>query len=203
MALTRKFLSALGIEQDKIDEIIESHAETVNGLKNKIAIYKEDSDKLEKVEKELNDLKDSVAKNGEDPYKSKYEDTLKEFNDFKEQVNNAKVTASKTDAYRKLLEDAGVSTKRIDSVLRVTDLEKLELTDDGKLKDSDKLTESIKTEWSDFIVATETKGANTSTPPTNAGGGSTMTLEDFYKIKDRGERVKVLAEHPELFNKGE
>lgn len=203
MALTRKFLSALGIEQDKIDEIIESHAETVNGLKNKIAIYKEDSEKLEGVEKELNDLKESIAKNDEDAYKSKYEDMLKEFNAYKEEVENAKVTASKTDAYRKLLEDAGVSTKRIDSVLRITDLEKLELTDDGKLKDSDKLTESIKTEWSDFIVATETKGANTSTPPTNSGAGSTMTLDDFYKIKDRGERVKVLAEHPELFNKGE
>ena len=33
MALTRKFLSALGIEEAKIDEIISAHADTVNALK--------------------------------------------------------------------------------------------------------------------------------------------------------------------------
>jgi hypothetical protein len=36
MALTRKFLSALGIEAEKIDEIISSHTETVEGLKDEI-----------------------------------------------------------------------------------------------------------------------------------------------------------------------
>ena len=33
MALTRKFLSALGIEEAKIDEIISAHVDTVNVLK--------------------------------------------------------------------------------------------------------------------------------------------------------------------------
>ena len=32
MALTRKFLTAMGIEDDKIDEIITAHSETVNAL---------------------------------------------------------------------------------------------------------------------------------------------------------------------------
>ncbi len=36
MALTRKFLAALGIEDDKVDEIIQAHTETVNGLKDEI-----------------------------------------------------------------------------------------------------------------------------------------------------------------------
>ena len=33
MALTRKFLKAMGIEDDKIDQIIDAHTETVTALK--------------------------------------------------------------------------------------------------------------------------------------------------------------------------
>ena len=43
MALTRKCLSALGIEAEKIDEIISAHTETVDGLKDEIAKYKGDA----------------------------------------------------------------------------------------------------------------------------------------------------------------
>ena len=41
MALTRKFLAAFGIEADKVDQIIEAHVETVDGLKKEIADLKE------------------------------------------------------------------------------------------------------------------------------------------------------------------
>ena len=34
MALTRKFLAALGIEADKIDEIINAHSETVDARRS-------------------------------------------------------------------------------------------------------------------------------------------------------------------------
>ena len=37
MALTRKMLRAMGIEDEKADEIIEAHAETVDALKQQIA----------------------------------------------------------------------------------------------------------------------------------------------------------------------
>ena len=40
MALKRNFLSALGIEADKIDEIINAHAETVDALKEERDEYK-------------------------------------------------------------------------------------------------------------------------------------------------------------------
>ena len=33
MALTRKMLKAMGIEEDKIEQIIEAHSETVDSLK--------------------------------------------------------------------------------------------------------------------------------------------------------------------------
>ena len=59
MALTRKFLSALGIEADKVDEIINAHAETVNALKEERDNYKADAEKLPAVQKELDELKKS------------------------------------------------------------------------------------------------------------------------------------------------
>ena len=36
MTLTRKMLKAMGIEEEKIDQIIEAHAETVDGLNEKL-----------------------------------------------------------------------------------------------------------------------------------------------------------------------
>ena len=46
MALTRKSLAVMGIEEDKIDEIINLHSETVNGLKAEIDKYNEDVKKF-------------------------------------------------------------------------------------------------------------------------------------------------------------
>ena len=57
MALSRKFLSALGIEADKIDEIINAHTETVDGLKDELSKAKTEAGKLPAIRKELEDLK--------------------------------------------------------------------------------------------------------------------------------------------------
>ena len=52
MRLTRKYLSALGIDADKIDEIIEAHMETVNALKSELDDAKANSGDAEKVKAE-------------------------------------------------------------------------------------------------------------------------------------------------------
>ena len=57
MALTRKYLKALGIEDEKIEQIIEAHTETVDGLKNERDGFKASADKLAEVQKELDGLK--------------------------------------------------------------------------------------------------------------------------------------------------
>ena len=41
MALTRKMLKAMGIEEDKIDQIIEAHSETVDALKDEREKFRE------------------------------------------------------------------------------------------------------------------------------------------------------------------
>lgn len=42
MALSRKMLKAMGIEDEKIDQIIEAHSETVDSLKEQVSAYKAD-----------------------------------------------------------------------------------------------------------------------------------------------------------------
>ena len=195
MALTRKFLSALGIEEAKIDEIITAHVDTVNVLKEQRDGYKADADKLPAVQKALDDLK--ASQSGEDPYKEKYEKKVREFDEYKKGVEEKELKRSKSTAYKQVLKELNAS--HIDSILKASqsELEKIELDENGKIKDVDKLKESIKKEWADFLVTEGQQGANTATPP--ATEGSKLSKEDIMKIKDPAARQKAMFENSELF----
>ena len=198
MALTRKFLSALGIEDDKVDEIINAHTETVNALKEQRDSYKEEAEKLPNVQKELDDLKATAEKSGEDAYKVKYEALKEDFDNFKKEQAAKETHARKESAYRNILQEAGVSEKRINAVLKVSDVDAIELDDEGKVKEADTLKKSIGEEWADFIVTTETKGATTATPPTGSGKVY-KSKDEIMAIKDAKERQTAIAENHEMF----
>lgn len=195
MSLTRKMLKAMGIEEEKIDQIIEAHTETLDAVKADRDSYKEDAQKLTAVQKELDALK---ADKGES-YKEKYEKEHKAFEDFKNEQTAKETKAAKSKAYRELLKDAGVSDKRFDGIIKLTDLDGIELDADGKIKDADKHAETIKKEWADFIVSTQTTGTKTQNPPANNGGKTTMTRAEIMAIKDDAERYTKIAENPHLF----
>lgn len=200
MSLSRKMLKAMGIEDEKIDQIIEAHSETVNALKDEIAENKDAADRLTNVQKELDKLKASVKeaeeKNGKDPYKVKYEAIKEEYEEYKKGITEKETKAEKEKLYTDLLKATGVSEKRIAAILKVTDLDGIEI-DEGKIKNSKDLEKTIKEEWADFITKTEEKGANVSNPP--KGGDKTMTKDEIMKIKDASDRQKAIAENHELF----
>lgn len=187
MALTRKFLTALGIDDDKIDEIITAHSETVNALKEQRDTYKAEAEKLPNVVKELNDLKKQHENDGENPFEERYNSLKKEFEDYKKEVKASETKRAKSAAYEALLKEVGISEKRIKSILKVTNLDEIELEEDGKIKDEDTKKDAIKTEWADFIVKNSQQGANTVNPPAN-NGGSVKTKDEIMKIKDTSER---------------
>lgn len=182
MALTRKFLSALGIEADKVDEIIAAHTEVTDALKQERDSFKADAEKLPTVQKELNDLKTAAEQDGKDPYKVKYEAIREDFDKYKAEIAAKDAKAAKETAYRQLLKDAGVSEKRIEAVLRVSDVDGVELDDKGKIKDADKLTESVKTEWADFITKEQVQGADPAKPPAGDNPDfDSMSDADYYR----------------------
>ncbi len=185
---TRKYLASIGIEEDKIDLIMEKHSEVVTELKDDRDKYKADAEKLTDVQKQLNDAKKELESNtGDDKYKVKYEALKEDFAEFKKGVEAKEVKGKKEAAYAKLLKDAGIPEKRISSILKVTDFNNIELDDEGGAKDAEKLTEAIKSEWSDFIPTTSTKGASVANPPAN-NPSSVKTREEIMKIKDTAER---------------
>ena len=175
MALSRKFLAGLGLTEAQVDAIIEGHEETVSGLKSKIDEYKANETKAAEqyasLQKELEEAKNTaLEKEGKNPWKVKFEALTEEFNTYKDEEAKKATKAAKENAYKALLKTAGVAEKRIASVVRVSDIDAIELEEDGKIKDSENLVKKIKEDWSDFISTTGEKGAETPTPPTNTGG---------------------------------
>ena len=202
MSLTRKMLKAMGIEEEKIDQIIEAHSETVESLKADRDSYKEDAEKLKDVQKELDDLK---AK-GDDGWKEKHDALKAEFDQYKNDVQAKETKAAKEAAYRDILKDANLSEKGIEKAVKYAEWDKIELDEDGKLKGANDHIKAAREEWAEYVTTTTTTGAKTSTPPANTGGAK-MTKAEIYAKDEHGryklstaERQKALAENPELLN---
>lgn len=172
--LSKKFLAGLGIDEDKADLICERHKEVLNEIITERDELKEKAEKYDDAQTQLNKYKKAeqdAANNGEkDPWKVKYDALKEEFDNYKTGIETEKVKAQKTEAYKQLLKNAGVSEKRIDAVIKVSDVDSIEFDEKGNVKDSDKITEGIKAEWSDFIQTSTTEGAKTPNPPASNGG---------------------------------
>lgn len=195
MALTRKLLANFGIEEDKIDEIIKAHSETVEALKEERDSYKAKAEKFDKAQADLETANKKIEDlSKDDSYKIKYEALKEDFNEFKKGIETEKNNNHKKSAYKELLKEIGISEKRIDAITKLVELDKIKLDEDGKIEGSDDLKKSLSEEWSDFIVKNGEKGADTSTPPGN-NGGSVKTKEEIMKIKDTSERQKAWGEY--------
>ena len=193
MALTRKFLKALGLEDDKIEQIIEEHTTIADRMNAEIEKYMADAEVLPRVQRELEKAQADLEAGKKDSWKVKYEAVKEEFEGYKSEQTKKEARSAKEKAYRELLKQAGVSEKRLAAVLRGSDVDSVELDDKGTIKDADKLTESIKSEWADFIGTTSIQGAQTATPPARTGGNG-MTKADIYKKDDHGRYVMSAAE---------
>ena len=192
MALTRKFLEALGIEQAKIDEIISAHTEVTDSLKADRDSYKEKAEKYDQTKTELDKAKSELDKVSKDEYKTKYESLETEFNKYKTDIAEKEVKGRKEEAYKKMLKEIGVNEKSIDAILKVKDLNTIKLDDKGEIVDVDTLKESEKKDWEGFIIESEVHGQNPSTPPDNDKEKidvSNMSMEDYIKARTEG-RIK-------------
>ncbi len=210
MALTkaqiREILSEAGVDGEKmsiaVDKIIEGHKASIDALREERDTLKADAEKLPAIQKELDELKKAGGK--EDAWKSRFDAKAEEFDklkkeyaEFKDGVSAKEAKAKKKDAYRSLLKKAGVSEKHIDDILnaddRLGEVDKVEFSDDGAIKNEDSFMDSIKKNWSSRIETVGTKGADTPTPPANNGGSS-----------QKGEAAKIAQRvHENLFGKTE
>ena len=192
MALTRKFLEALGIEQAKIDEIISAHTEVTDSLKADRDSYKEKAEKYDQTKTELDKAKSELDKVNKDEYKTKYESLDAEFKKYKTDIAEKEVKGRKEEAYKKMLKEIGVNEKSIDAILKVKDLNTIKLDDKGEIVDVDTLKESEKKDWEGFIIESEVHGQDPSTPPDKQKENvdtTKMSMDEYIKARSEG-RIK-------------
>ena len=178
------------------NSIVAMHIGVVDPLKDELQTLKADAAKVSDLEKEIERLK--TLNTDAENWKAKYEKEHADFDEYKNNIDSEKQTENLKSLYKSLLKENKVDDKRIDSILKVTDFATLKVGKDGKLENAKELSESIKNDWGDFIVKTETKGADIETPPAN--NGNKLTKEQIMEIKDTAARQKAIADNIELFN---
>lgn len=163
MALTRKMLKAMGIEDEKIDQIIEEHTESTDALKQQRDDWKAKAESKPATDPKPKDPEPT------DEYKAKYDAEKKAFEEYKAGIEAEKSEADKRAKYRELIKEAGVDEKRIDAVLKISDLSGVTVKD-GAIENAKKLVEGIKADFKEFIPVVTTEGASVAKPPACDGG---------------------------------
>lgn len=187
MSITRKMLKAMGIEDEKIEQIIEAHTSTVEAITSERDEYKAKAEKLANVEKDL--VKANARLEEAEETAEKLKSLKQEYADYKASVEEKATNAEKARMYKELLTKAGIPEKRQDAILKVTNLDDVKVKD-GKLENAKELSEAINSEWADFIVTEKKQGAEVPTPPSNTGGST------FEKMS-LAEKMVYANEHPD------
>lgn len=171
MGLTRKALKAMGIEDEKIEQIIEAHAETVSALKDEIDGYKadkeDDNKKVLSLESEIEKLK-----NAENPFEEKFNKIKQEYSDYKQKIEESEKIALRDKAVAAYFEGKNIKGKNLKIAMRGAkeEISGLEI-EDGKIKNTEALDKLIAGDFSGLVSVVGTEGADTPTPPNNNGGG--------------------------------
>lgn len=196
MALTRKHLKSMGLTEEQVDAIIDLHLEVKNDLEEQIKTYKADALALPGIRKELEELKKGDGKD----YKKLYEDEKAAHGKTKSDYEAKEAASVRERLFRGRLTEIGITGKRADQIVKLTDLTQFE-TENGAYKDAEAVDTHIRTEYSEFVPTTTTKGAQVATPPTNSGGKKYSSKEEIMKIEDTTERQAAIAANLEMFRK--
>ena len=146
------------------NRLVALHLGVIDPLKDDVARYKADAEKLPTVQKELDDLK-AAKKSGDATAQTELDALKKEFDAYKAQVTAKETLDAKKAAYKAICKDANLSEKGIEKALKYADFDKFELNDDGKLKNAADLLKGVSDEWGDYVSTPGKTGAQTATPP--------------------------------------
>lgn len=211
--MKRSFLTALGIEKDVINQIMDEHGTDIEtmkeGFKEKEESFKETIGTLKEDNKilasDIKTLKESAPTNNDD-WKTKYDDLeekyntdiatrQKEYDDFKEVIETQKTVDAKKTLLRNQLVADGANSKLIDLLELKFDINAIEL-DGDKIKDWENVSKPIKEQYADIFGTTQTQGAIVGTPPVSTGGKRNYIAE-LEKARQAGntqEAVKIKTE---------
>lgn len=172
MAVTRKFLSALGIEADKIDQIIEAHTEVTDALKEKYETCKTNADKLAETQKQLETVQKEL--NSVKQEKEKYESAHTELEKLKSDIESKELHTRKENAFAELLKENGYIDKGASKIVKYSGFtDGIELDENNRISGTDELLKKVETEWGEYKGNTpKTESIKVASPPANCGSDS-------------------------------
>lgn len=184
MALTRKLLKTMGLEDEVIEQIITAHAETVEALK-------EEGEKAKQSMADYDNLKNELETLKKEDYKAKFEALEKEFEGYKTDAEKAKVREGKLAAYRSLLKRIGLGDKQIAKIAELKNLDELELDSEGRIVGEADLEKTEKEDWGAFIVSTQSKHTEDPEDPHEPNNEpldvSQMSMAEYIKNRKEGK----------------
>lgn len=200
MAFTRKFLTALGIEADKVDEIMSAHVEVTDALKAQINDSKDEADKLTKVQAELDKLKASQKEQAEklsaaekerDEIKGKYDTATADLDKIKTENAERETDEKCRKALADFLHEQKFSDFAVKNITGNGVYKSVQFGEDGKATNLDEILKTIQTDerYSGFMPKISEKSHTPANPPANTGGSAfeKMTL---------GEKMKYANDNP-------
>lgn len=195
--LTRKFLRALGVEEDKIDEIVTAHQDTLEEIKAERDSLKDNASKLAEAQAEVTRLSgelEKAKKNGGDAAKIQAD-----FDAYKQQIADEKAAAQTDADVLALLKEAGIQRESFQQLASKSfDRSKIKRGEDGSISNRQELLEGIKTDFADCIATQQQQGTPPNNPP--LGGATPLTREQILAEKDTAKRQKLIAENISLFH---
>ena len=172
MALTRKLLKSLGLEEAAIDTIIDAHIETTDALKKQRDDAMAEAGTTTEIAKERDQLKQQVAelqKQGGDAAK-----VQADFDAYKQQVATEKLTAATDADLAAMAKEAGIQRESFQKLaVKTFDRELIKRGEDNAITNRAELIERMKQEYPDFLASEPApRGPENTNPPTNnpAGG---------------------------------
>ena len=179
------------------NRLVALHLGVVDPLKDDLAKYKADAEKLSSVQKQLDDLKAA----GDGGYKEKYEKEHSAFEAFKTDITEKESKAAKEKAVRAYFESKNITGANLDLAMRGCGEEMAALELDGeKIKDTKSLDALVDGTYKG-LVSKQTVRVDTGARFN--GGGKPMTKDEIMQITDRAERRAAIAANMDLFRKEE
>lgn len=181
MALTRKLLKSLGIADDAIESIIDAHTETVDALKAESADFAEKAARADELAAEVERLQQSARESAGNV--DKWQEEHDAFEAYKAEIAAKDARRAKEQAYADMLKAVNVDPRRIPAILKVTDIDSMQLDENGALGDVENLKAGAASEWADFVVKTQTNAAPMDNPPSSAIAQAPRTIAEALRAK--------------------
>lgn len=169
MALTRKFLKALNVEDAAIEEIITAHTEVLEAVKSERDEERKKAAKADELKAELDALKKDIG----EKYVTKetYDKAVKDLADYKADVDNKAKASAIDKALRAYLTENKITGNNQDiAVMAMSEITKTLELDGEKIKDTKAIDELIGGKFKGMQDGENvTINKNVPTPPANNG----------------------------------